>query len=313
MSAIIVWIARWIVVEDGVKFIIGLHDEFKKYNPFNANVGKLFANGRFLRKTSSYEHVPIFWFENYFTQEGVHNLACAGCEITLYLTVLYYGFILLLVQYMKDRPPYSLKTALFLWNLGLAIFSVFGAWRIGQEFFARLSTEGFTQTVCLLPNEFTPTTFWMIAFALSKIVEFGDTIFVVLRKRPLIFLHYYHHAAALIYAFHSGAHVSATGVVFALMNYAVHVLMYSYYAISALGIRLPKPLAMTITTLQTVQMFAAVGITIYAYYLKAFTDTFCQVYFSNLHLAFFIYVTFAALFLRFFYGTYVEKKKVKQQ
>lgn len=35
-------------------------------------------------------------------------------------------------------------------------------------------------------------------------MELGDTLFIVLRKRPLIFLHYYHHVAVLIYTVHSG-------------------------------------------------------------------------------------------------------------
>ncbi|CAD5224388.1 unnamed protein product [Bursaphelenchus okinawaensis] len=283
------------------------------YNPFNVDAGKLFHNGRFLRKTSSYHHEAIFAIESYFSNEGVYNLANACCQVSLYLTVLYYGFIIMLSKYMADKPAYSLKAPLFAWNVGLAVFSTFGAWRIGQEFFARLQIEGFTQTVCLLPNEFTPTTFWMIAFALSKIVEFGDTVFVVLRKKPLIFLHYYHHAVTLVYSFHSGAHVSSTGVFFAWMNYTVHTVMYAYYAVSALGVRLPKKLAMCITVLQTIQMFFGVGVSCYAFYLKAFTNHFCQVSLPNLYLAFFIYVTFAGLFLQFFYGAYVKRtKKVKK-
>ena len=30
-------------------------------------------------------------------------------------------------------------------------------------------------------------------FAISKLVEYGDTVFLVLRKRPVTFLHWFHH------------------------------------------------------------------------------------------------------------------------
>ena len=32
--------------------------------------------------------------------------------------------------------------------------------------------------------------FWTFMFVLSKVPELGDTIFIVLRKQPLIFLHW---------------------------------------------------------------------------------------------------------------------------
>ena len=42
--------------------------------------------------------------------------------------------------------------------------------------------------------------FWATMFVLSKVPELGDTIFIVLRKQPLIFLHWYHHATVLVYS-----------------------------------------------------------------------------------------------------------------
>jgi hypothetical protein len=40
---------------------------------------------------------------------------------------------------------------------------------------------------------FGPTGVWMALFCLSKIPELMDTVFLVIRKRPVIFLHWWHH------------------------------------------------------------------------------------------------------------------------
>ena len=42
----------------------------------------------------------------------------------------------------------------------------------------------------------------MFLFDLSKVFEFVDTIFIVLRKKPLIFLHYYHHVSTMLFCWY---------------------------------------------------------------------------------------------------------------
>jgi len=49
------------------------------------------------------------------------------------------------------------------------------------------------------------------AFCFSKLPELIDTVFIVLRKQPLIFLHWYHHASVLIYCWFSYQDYSSTG------------------------------------------------------------------------------------------------------
>ena len=52
---------------------------------------------------------------------------------------------------------------------------------------------------------------WVILMTLSKLVELGDTIFIVLRKQPLVFLHWYHHISTLIYCWNSYSEQTANG------------------------------------------------------------------------------------------------------
>lgn len=67
------------------------------------------------------------------------------------------------------------------------------------------SFRPFTDSVCFSVDPTGPASFWACMFAFSKIAELGDTLFLVLRKRPVIFLHWYHHAVVLIYCWHSGS------------------------------------------------------------------------------------------------------------
>eukprot|EP01126_Amoeba_proteus_P037065 TRINITY_DN3799_c0_g2_i6.p1 TRINITY_DN3799_c0_g2~~TRINITY_DN3799_c0_g2_i6.p1 ORF type:complete len:141 (+),score=10.27 TRINITY_DN3799_c0_g2_i6:702-1124(+) len=67
-----------------------------------------------------------------------------------------------------------------------------------------------------------------------------DTIFMVLKKKnnQITFLHMYHHISMpLLWWF--GIKLSATGDAYwsAMQNSFVHVLMYSHYLVSAIGVR----------------------------------------------------------------------------
>ena len=108
--------------------------------------------------------------------------------------------------------------------------------------------------------------FWHFLFIYSKYLELIDTLFLVLRKRPVIFLHWYHHVTVLLYCWKLYADRPAIGMWFAVMNYVVHAVMYFYYFLTAIGYR-PR-WSMLVTVLQLTQM--AVGVILCAvlgYYL----------------------------------------------
>ena len=96
---------------------------------------------------------------------------------------------------MANRKPFKLRKALLLWNLSLAAYSIISSYRAIDEFLYSYRNFGFHFSVCddTFLKHSPAVGFWCWLFGMSKLVEFGDTAFIVLRKQKLIFLHWYHH------------------------------------------------------------------------------------------------------------------------
>lgn len=149
--------------------------------------------------------------------------------------------------------------------------------------------------------------FWTWLFVLSKLPELGDTIFIVLRKQPLIFLHWYHHITVLIYSWFSYTEYTSSARWFIVMNYCVHSVMYSYYALRAMGYKPPRFIAMVITSLQLTQMIVGCAINIWAHdYLKTSNHSSCHISEINIKLSIAMYFSYFVLFAQFFFVTYLS-------
>lgn len=127
------------------------------------------------------------------------------------------------------------------------------------------------------------------------------------------FMPYFTFTFYIFYVIFLGAEHTAPGQAFITMNYFAHAFMYSYYAYCATGRKLPKWVSMTVTTIQTTQMFLGVAVSSFVYYLKVLKGYPCQQSIPNLYLAFIIYITFAILFVEFFVNAYFVKKNKKIQ
>lgn len=221
----------------------------------------------------------------------------------LYIVIVFGG-----QQIMKSRERFELRSCLFLWNIGLASFSIMGASRCLPEFFTTLFTKGFRASVVDSSFYDGASGFWVLCFSLSKIVELGDTFFIVLRKQQLIFLHWYHHITVLLYCWNSYSEQTATGRWYVTMNYSIHSMMYTYYALRAMKFRIPKWVNIIITSLQILQMFVGTALGFYVLHLKLLGIPVHQTW-RNLAMSMLVYISYFALFAHFFYTTYVVNKR----
>ncbi|KAK0411344.1 hypothetical protein QR680_005611 [Steinernema hermaphroditum] len=247
-----------------------------------------------------------FAFERGVDHEWVTSVIRHYWWHTLTVSAVYFAVVKSIERAMRDRKPFELRPLLFSWNGTLALFSILGLVRTSEEFFYAVVSEGIVASVCRCFEPSSVGAHWYLFFALSKFAELGDTVFLALRKRPLTFLHCYHHASVLVYTFHSGAEQIGAGRWFIWMNFVAHSLMYTYFAITSLGVRVHRKIAATVTLVQTVQMLAGVGISLFVVYIKTQTKHKCQQSFGNLNLAFAIYLSFAFLFMRFFVRSYLS-------
>ena len=219
----------------------------------------------------------------------------------IYLVVLYTGN-----NFMKHREPYVLRKPLFLWNVGLAVFSILGALSVVPNLVHLFYRKGFIVSSCRTMVYHNPAlSVWTILFALSKIVEFGDTFFLVVRKSRVPFLHWYHHITALMYSWYGLGGQQASGLWFGGMNYAVHSVMYSYFAVHSAGRRVPTWISKTITILQISQMFMGLAVNL-AVYVALRRGQECEVNLTYFSTGMLMYGTYAVLFIQFFYTKYIK-------
>ncbi|KAH9381015.1 hypothetical protein HPB48_008229 [Haemaphysalis longicornis] len=188
-------------------------------------------------------------------------------------------------RWMKNRPAFELKGVILLYNLFMMVANA----RFVAKFLKHSYLGGGYSFLCQgidysAVDDTTMTllsTAWWYAFV--RIADFLDTVFFVLRKKNshVTFLHVMHHFTVVLDCWiwlnfgHDGQVILGVCV-----NASVHVVMYGYYFLAALGPAVRKHLwwKRHLTTLQIFQMvFVVAHMQIPLFYDCGYPRAFCVI------------------------------------
>ena len=238
-------------------------------------------------------------------------------QYPLYSVLIYLVLIPIIKAIMADRQPIKIPYITALWNFALSAFSIAGAYyTVPHLLFSSemgLLTRGFYASTCVHASSFGCgyLGFFVALFIYSKFAELVDTLLLLLRKAPVIPLHWYHHATVLLYCWHSYAARIGTGLWYAAMNYSVHAIMYFYFGLTQCGPtakRYAKRVSMLITLLQLSQMVVGITVTVSSLVYHARGDV-CYVPAANSVMGLTMYASYFALFFVLFKSLYLTKKE----
>lgn len=212
---------------------------------------------------------------------------------------------------MENRKPFELKKVMITYNFSIVLFSLYmcyefvmSGWGTGYSFRCEIVDYSRSPTALRMAH-----TCWLYYF--SKFIELLDTIFFVLRKKnsQVTFLHVFHHTI-MPWTWWFGVKFAAGGLgtFHAFVNTAVHVVMYFYYGLCAMGPAYQKYLwwKKYLTSLQLVQF---VIVTIHIGQIFFMED--CKYQFPV-----FLYIImsygciFLLLFLHFWYRAYTKGQRL---
>ncbi|XP_028328089.1 elongation of very long chain fatty acids protein 1-like [Gouania willdenowi] len=237
-------------------------------------------------------------------------------QTPVHMTTLLIGYVLFSVyvgpRLMANRKPMTLNSIMVIYNLSMVLFNGY----IVYEFLMSGWGTTFTWRCDLIDTSRNPETLRMIRagwlFYISKFIELLDTVFFVLRKRQgqITFLHVFHHSF-MPWTWWWGITLTPAGGMgsfHAMVNAAVHVIMYFYYGLSAAGPRFQKYLwwKKYLTAIQLIQ-FVVVSIHISQYYFMKDCNYQLPLW---IHLIWMYGVFFFLLFSNFWLQAYIKGKRL---
>lgn len=212
-------------------------------------------------------------------------------------------------RWMKDRKPFDLTWAILIFNAASAIVNVFFCYQFLRHTYMGGGYSLFCQGIDYERRSETDMGLlyycWLYAFV--RMVDFLDTFFFVARKKTsqITVLHVVHH---FLVVFDSWLYLSygidGQSMLHGCLNTFVHVIMYSYYFLAALGPSVRKHLwwKRYLTVLQIAQFVVmTVHMSIPIFYDCGFPKALSYVAVAQDLLG-------LSLFLNFYIRTYISRR-----
>ncbi|KIL57896.1 hypothetical protein M378DRAFT_112512 [Amanita muscaria Koide BX008] len=139
--------------------------------------------------------------------------------------------------YMSIRKPQKLTILFQAHNLILSSGSLLLLLLALEEIIPMYQKNGLFKTLCS-EEAWTPRLefYYMINYYF-KYIELIDTVFLALKKKPLHFLHVFHHSATVFLCYTQLNGRNSMSWLIVILNLSVHVIMYYYYYATAGGAR----------------------------------------------------------------------------
>ncbi|KAI7899485.1 GNS1/SUR4 family-domain-containing protein [Cokeromyces recurvatus] len=253
-----------------------------------------------------------FRFVEGVTPLSTLNEVIIGC-IT-YFIVIFGGQYLL-----KNASPVKCKFLFQLHNAFLTVISFVLLVLLVEQLLPKLVKHGLYYTIC---SEEAYTQELELLYYLNYLVKYYellDTVFLVIKKKKLEFLHYFHHSMTMALCYTQLVGKTTVSWVPIVLNLTVHVLMYYYYFRTSSGAKIWwKQYLTTMQIIQFIIDLIVIYSCTYSYY--AYTYTSSMPNFGDCHgtetAAAFgcaILTSYLFLFINFYRITYNKKKALAAQ
>ncbi|MCJ1278985.1 hypothetical protein MMC21_006806 [Puttea exsequens] len=181
------------------------------------------------------------------------------------MLITYYVTVFAGREFMKKREPFKLNSMFMTHNLLLTMISATLLALFVEQLLPTVWRYGVFYAICNHGGGWTPPLVLLYYLNyLTKYFELLDTVFMVLKKKPLTFLHTYHHGATALLCYTQLVGLTSVSWVPITLNLTVHVVMYWYYFQAARGVRIWWK--KWITRLQIAQFVIDLGFVYFASY-----------------------------------------------